>query len=402
MASREESRRDFLKKGAVGLAGMALASPVRGARAQTPPPPPEKPVITRTLGRTGIEVPIVSMGARFDQPDQIRAALDSGIRLIDTADTYGNGRHEEAIGEAVKGRPRDSFVIVSKVYTNMDAKTGLYPEDTTPESFTAKFEGSLERLGLDHVDILMMHDVVRGKGALCEPLVAAMQKEKKSGRARFIGLSTHANEPEVINAVADAGIHDVVLTSYNFLIPHIKELDAAIDRARAKGIGFLAMKTQAGVYWDRERTQQINMKAALKWALGTGRIDSAIPGFANFEEMEIAQSVMEGLDLTEQELKDLKLTDPDKASLFCPQCGECLTQCRADLDIPTLMRGYMYAYGYRNPAKAKNAVRHMDLDRLACDDCPDCRVTRCTMGFDVRTKVRDIARIGQVPDDFLG
>ena len=133
MAGREESRRDFLKKGAVGVAGMALMSSVREAGAEgTPPAPPEKKTIYRTLGKTGIQVPVVSMGARFEEADQIRAALDAGIVLIDTANNYGNGRHEEAVGEAVKGRPRDSFVVVTKVYMNMDGKTGLFPDNASP------------------------------------------------------------------------------------------------------------------------------------------------------------------------------------------------------------------------------------------------------------------------------
>jgi predicted aldo/keto reductase-like oxidoreductase len=196
--------------------------------------------------------------------------------------------------------------------------------------------------------------------------------------------------------------YDVVLTAYNFLQPHLDELEAAIERAGKAGIGMVAMKTQAGVFWDRERTQPINMKAALKWALNNPHVHTAIPGFANFDEMETALSVMEELTLTPEERGDLKLDGTGKrAGLFCPQCGDCLAQCDRDLDIPTLMRSFMYAYGYRDLAKAKQAVRHLDLSRVPCESCDVCRVTDCRMGFDVRDKVRDIARIRQVPDDFI-
>ena len=78
-----------------------------------------------------------------------------------------------------------------------------------------------------------------------------------------------------------------------------------------------------------------------------------------------------------------------------------MAQCREELPIPTLMRGYMYTHDYRNLAQAKQALADVDLTRLACESCGTCTVTDCTMGFDVRERILDIARIRHVPDDFL-
>jgi predicted aldo/keto reductase-like oxidoreductase len=404
MAKENDTRRDFLKKGAAGVAGMAFLPTVLKAgqgEEQAEAQKPKRKFIYRTLGKTGIKLPIVSMGARFDTPDNIRAALDAGIVHIDTANTYGMGKHEEAIGEAVKGRPRDSFVIGTKVFMTMDEKTGLYPADAKSDVVFENFEAGLKRLGLEYVEILYLHDVVKGASVTFEPYLSALKKIKESGKAKFIGISTHTNEPEVINAMVDSKAYDVVLTAYNFLQPHLPEMEKAIDRAAKAGLGIVAMKTQAGVYWDRERQQQINMKAALKWALSNPNIHTAIPGFANFEEMEIDLSVMENLELTPEEKKDLKLDDTKRAGLYCAQCGKCVEQCGEDLDIPTLMRSYMYAYGYRNLRAAKDALRHVDLASIPCDDCDTCRVTDCSMGFDVKNKVQDISRIERVPDDFI-
>ena len=325
MATHDETRRGFLKKSAAGLAGVTMLSG-GPAVAQKEQEKPKQKFIYRTLGKTGIKLPIVSMGARFDTPDRIGAALDAGIVHIDTANVYGRGRNEQAIGEAVKDRPRDSFVIGTKVYMNMDGKTGLYPKEADTDLFLENFNASMERLGLEYVEILYLHDVVRGESAVFEPYLDVMKKIKESGRAKFIGLSTHTNEPEVINAAIDSKAYDVILTAYNFLQPHVAEVEKAIDRAAKAGIGIVAMKTQAGVYWDRERTEQINMKAALKWALNNPNVCTAIPGFASFEEMEVDLSVMEDLTLTEQEKKDLKLGESgERTGLFCPQCGQCLS-----------------------------------------------------------------------------
>ena len=77
--------------------------------------------------------------------------------------------------------------------------------------------------------------------------------------------------------------------------------------AAKAGVGIIAMKTQAGVFWDRERQHQINMKAALKWALANENVHTAIPGFTTFDQMNLDLSVMEDLQLTPAEKKDLTL-----------------------------------------------------------------------------------------------
>lgn len=404
-------RRDFLKKGIAGIAGLSLAAgavradekaaPAADAGPEPPAVPKKAKLITRTLGRTGIELPIISMGA-VDNENLIAAAFDAGVRHIDTAYVYMNGRHEETIGKAIKGRPRDSYVIGTKAYVGFDQRTGLFDKETDPGVVFQQLETSLQRLGLEYVDILYLHDVVKGESARFAPLLGALQKAKAQGKTKFIGVSTHTNEPEVINAVVDAEVYDVVLTAYNYRQPHRAEVEAAIARAAKAGVGVLAMKTQAGGFWDRERREPVNHKAALKWALGNENVTTAIPNFPSFDQLELDLSVMEGLALTPAERKDLKLDEPTKtAGLYCAQCRKCVDQCRHRLELPAMMRSYMYAYGYRDLAKAKNAVRDLDLAPVACESCGPCTVTDCSMGFDVREKALDIARIAAVPDDFI-
>lgn len=401
------SRRSFLKKGIAGLAGVTVFSPVLKGESNVKPKPPKpakkKKMIYRVLGKTGLKLPIVSMGVmNSDNPELVRAALDAGIVLLDTAHVYQRGRNEGMIGKVIKDRPRDSYVIATKVPGGHDdRKTGLFTKATKAEPFIEKFETSLKRLGLEYVDILYLHSVVKRGAVLFEPLMNAMIKLKKQGKTRFIGVSTHAGEPEVIRAVTDSKVYDVVLTAYNFLQPHLEDMHSALAYAAKAGVGIVAMKTQAGVYWDRERQQQINMKAALKWALQNENIHTAIPGFTAFDQIELDLSVMEDLTLTPKEKADLKLGQKlSMASLYCRQCGQCLPQCRKNLEIPTLMRSYMYAYGYKNPALAAETLKSLDLKTLPCNDCTGCTV-RCSVGFDVRGKITDIARLKDVPQDFL-
>jgi len=397
------SRRNFIKKSAAGLAGAAiLPSMLKG---ETKPPVKtagKTKMIYRTLGKTGLKLPVVSMGVmNADNPELVRAALDAGIVHLDTAWFYQMGRNEEMIGKVVKDRPRDSFVIATKVWEPRDRQTGLFPEDAKPESFMEKFETSLKRLGMDYVDILYLHNISRKESALFEPYVALMKKLKKEGKARFIGVSTHKNEPEVIRAAADSKVYDVVLTAYNFNQDHREEVKKAIAYAAKAGLGIVAMKTQAGVFWDKEKQKPINMTAALKWVLQDENVHTAIPGFTTFDQLELDLTVMNDLTLTPKEKADLQPPkDPAMAGLYCQQCEQCVPQCPAKLEIPTLMRSYMYAYGYKNLEKARQTVELTDLTRLACNTCTTCNV-KCAVGFDVKGRVLDITRIKDVPQDFL-
>jgi predicted aldo/keto reductase-like oxidoreductase len=403
--NKGRSRRDFFRKGIAGLAG-AVAIPTILKRDRSFPGrliQEDKKFIYRTLGNTGIKLPVVSMGVmNADNPNLVKAALDAGIVLLDTAHVYQRGRNEEMIGGVIKDRPRESFVLATKVPgMPRDRRTGLFTEETKAGPFIEKFETSLKRLGLDYVDILYLHSARKKEAVLFEPLMGALQKLKEQGKTRFIGVSTHSNEPEVIQAVTDSKVYDVVLTAYNFRQEHREAMDQALAGANKAGIGVVAMKTQAGVYWDEEDQDPINMKAALKWVLQNPNVHTAIPGFTTFDQMELDLSVMEDLTLTPEDRKDLHLGVIDnRPGLYCDQCNRCVSQCRLSLDIPALMRGYMYAYGYRNMSAARETVREAVASVSPCSECGSCTV-HCSKGFDVRQKVTDIARLNQVPEEFL-
>jgi aryl-alcohol dehydrogenase-like predicted oxidoreductase len=394
-------RRSFLKWSAAGLAGMAV-KPALGAPQTAPSATASagQPIV-RTLGRTGLKLPVVSMGVmNSDNPNLIRAALDRGIFMLDTAHGYQRGKNEVIIGEVLKGRPRDSFVIATKVPApGRDRRTGAVPADAKPEPFLEMFDISLQRLGLDHVDILYQHNVQAREQALHESVLGALQKIKKEGKARFIGVTTHANEPEVIRAAIEGRVHDVVLSAYNFRQDHRDEVRKAIAEAVAAGIGIVAMKTQAGAFWDKEKQQPINMKAALKWVLNDANVTTAIPGMTAFDQLEDNLAVMADLTLTEEELKDLRLNV--QAGLYCQHCNQCLPNCRQQLPVPEIMRSYMYAYGYKNPGLARDLLQELDIPSHPCGDCPTCSV-RCAKGFDVADRVKDIVRLKDVPAEFFG
>ncbi|MCP4249801.1 MAG: oxidoreductase, partial [bacterium] len=247
--------------------------------------------------------------------------------------------------------------------------------------------------------IVYLHNVSRTESLFFPPYYKALKQFKKEGRAKFIGVSTHQNEPEVIRAAADCGELDVVLTAYAYNQDHRDEIGSAIDHAAKAGMGIVGMKQLAGTYRKLGASGRINARAALKWSLQNKNMHTLIPGITTFDQLETDLSVMEDLKLRPGDEADL-VEYRKMASLFCQQCRACLDQCPADLDIPTLMRCHMYVHGYGNLAAAREALTAGDLERPACLDCDNCSVS-CTAGFDVKAKVLDVARIKDVPKDFV-
>ncbi len=398
-------RRGFLRSGTVGLAALGVAPQLLPAEEQKAAPPPEPPrapaPARRTLGRTGITLPVVSMGVmNADNPSLVRAALDGGIVHFDTAHGYQRGRNEEMLGEVFKTVKRDSFTVATKVVPpGMDRTTGLFGPETKAEPFVEMFHLSLKRLQTDHVDILLLHNATRREGVLFEPILKAMQRLKKEGKARFIGVSTHGNEPEVIRAAVESKVLDVVLTAYNFRQAHHAEVLTACREASRAGLGIVAMKTQAGGRFSKDNPKPVNMKAALKWALQDPCVTTAIPGFTTFDQLAEDLVVLKDLQLTDAERLDLAGATKS-AGLYCQQCETCVPQCPRGLPIPDLMRGYMYAAGYRNLLHAKDLVGSLSLAEAPCASCTGCSV-RCVQGFDVRPRIEELLSLRRVQDAFL-
>ncbi len=360
----------------------------------------EREIIYRTLGKTGIKLPVINMGVMLtDNPNLVRVALESGVVMLDTAQVYQRGQNVGMIAEVLKGRPRGSYVLATKAYLPRNQTTGLYDtQEATEDAFLKKVDSSLKNLGLDYVDIYYHHNVSKKESALYEPIIKALEKVKKAGKARFVGITTHMNEPEVIHAAVDSKFYDVILTTYNFQQKHRAEMRQAIARAAQAGIGIVAMKAVRGA--SQQAPTIKNIPASFKWILQDPNVHTIITGFTTFEHIKMDLAVMENPTLTDDEKKDLQ-KEASISGLYCQGCRQCLGQCPEHLPIPDLMRAYMYTYDYRNLVHAQDLVLSLNLPDRVCEDCDSCPV-RCSIGFNVSAKVRDVARLRNVPLEFFG
>jgi aryl-alcohol dehydrogenase-like predicted oxidoreductase len=146
----------------------------------------------RRLGDSDLHVSSIALGSWLTYSGGIgrerteactRAAFDAGITLFDTANVYGRGAAERAWGEILAGYPRESFAIATKVYFPMSARDrGL-----SREQIHKQIDGSLERLGMDHVDLYQCHRY--DDATPLEETMQALSEVVEAGKARWIGFS---------------------------------------------------------------------------------------------------------------------------------------------------------------------------------------------------------------------
>lgn len=112
MGSKGMGRRDFLKSSAAGLGGFIYLSSNEKKPPEKGEEKKEGKITYRTLGKTGIKTPVITMGVmNTSNPSLVRAALENNLYFLDTAQTYQRGTNETMLGEVFKGRPRDSFAF---------------------------------------------------------------------------------------------------------------------------------------------------------------------------------------------------------------------------------------------------------------------------------------------------
>ncbi|MBA7576720.1 hypothetical protein ES708_18561 [subsurface metagenome] len=392
------NKRDFLKLSSAAIAASLIHLPVKGSSLKAGKSFLDKQPITRTLGKTGIKLPIVGSGIiPVDNPALLRAIFKSEIKYIDSAWEYLNGRVDIVLGRMLTEFGRENFIISTKILFDTDKETGQYKKDATTQVFLKRLDESLKRQNTDYVDILYLHAPPSKAAALNEEMLNGLRKAKEQGKARFIGLSTHSNQTELIDAALESKLYDVVLTGYNFKQDNI--VKSAIAKASAAGLGVIAMKVFAGNYEDTNLAKPINKKAALKWVLNDENIHTTIITIKNFEDLELCKQMMTDIEMNDQEVKDLQASY-QTPGLYCLGCEACKPQCPQKLPITDLMRAYMYTYGYKDVSKARVLLDRLSINEKPCENCSTC-VVKCTKGFDVADRINDISRLKNIPAEFL-
>ena len=395
MNQKRMARRQFLRDMSVSVAGAGLmlnALDVSGARAAVPAAPQNSSTAAmeyRDLGKTGMKVSAVSFGVMtLTDPAVLFKALDLGINYFDTAWMYQNGKNEELLGKVLKEYGRKKAFVATKIAPVFSFRAKDIMPMEKPEKMEEKMGQSLKRLQTDYVDVLFLHNIVKPEWATHEPMLKFLEKMKQQGKARFVGISFH--EGSTLTSVAQAGLqtnfYDVFLAALNFKSP--PEHAEALKAARQKGIGVIAMKTQAGGYQDVRRGSLSPFQAALAWALQNEFVDCAIPGMANLDQV-VENAGAAGKKLGWSERKTLHAYYRSIRDRYCLRCGECSGTCPYETAIPTVNRALMYYEGYGDRELARSTYQKLGSTENArsCVTCRDLTCS-CVNGINIAERMR--------------
>jgi hypothetical protein len=411
------NRRDFIAKPIACLAASQLLGGIRpllGQSSLAEPAAPKlnsnaKPIV-RTLGRTGIKLPIVSMGVvNADVGGLIPRSYELGIRYFDSAAFYQEGRNEESVGKMIKQMGiRDKVYLGTKIM-----RPGFHPgphpttdpKVYTPAEMKAYFDdvlvGSFKRLQTDYVDILYNHSCDTEQEMSSEGALASLTAAKKAGKARFIGVSSH--QPVLaLKTAMKLGVYDVVTIQFNYTMANDAELLKTIDEAATSGIGIIAIKTLAGgtrrigLQADQQPLSA-NPAAMLKWVLRHESITTVSSGYTNYEQLEQNWAVASNLEYTGEEHAFLSDNKAVEETQFCRQCGQCLPDCPRGVNIPQLMRTHMYAAQYSEHWLAAETLAAIKPGKglSACEHCASCQA-ECRHSVNIAWKIQHLKEIASI------
>lgn len=357
MKTKKISRRNFLKTAGAGSVGAVIGP--RVAQSATNVTNVHTQMPTRPFGRSGVEVPILSLGGMFDIPNNqlmLKQAIRMGVTYWDTAHVYGNGVSEEGIGKYFKRFPeeRKKIFLVTK------------SPDRDPDGMSAHLDLSLKRMNTDTIDLYFMH-AFRNTRPLNDKVRAWAEKQKAVGKIKLFGFSTHRNMEKCLANAAKFNWLDGIMMTYNFRLMHTQKMKDAVNACFDAGIGLTAMKTQGGGSIRSSSQEDLALGGRF---LEKGFTEEQAKLKAVWENRQIAAicsqmpnmtilmaNISAAMDNTNLSAADLDhLTDYANAttSSYCTGCSDiCENAIHADVPIADVMRYLMYAESYGDHERAK-------------------------------------------------
>jgi L-galactose dehydrogenase len=199
---------------------------------------------TRKLGRTDLELPILSFGAsslgqefrsvKLDEAlASVKVALELGMNFIDTSPFYGRGMSEVLLGVALRGIPRSEYKLCTKL-----GRYDLQHFDFSAKRVAESIDISLHRLGTDHLDIILCHDIeFIPMQQIVDETIPAIRKLQEAGKVRYVGFSGYPQK--IFKFVCDQIDVDCVLSYNQYTLQNTRFADETIPYLKEKGVGIM-------------------------------------------------------------------------------------------------------------------------------------------------------------------
>jgi aryl-alcohol dehydrogenase-like predicted oxidoreductase len=310
MTTSDRSRREFLLTGAaVTFSGCARTHRDSASLIESTSEPmgsgtsagSSRAIPTRALGKTGAQVSIVGIGGSHlgdvRDPDEavriVHEAIDAGITFFDNAWEYHDGKSEDILGRALKGK-RDQVFLMTKVCTH----------GRRADVAMAQLEDSLKRLGTDHLDLWQVHECIYDNDPdlhfVAGGVIEALDRAKMEGKTRFVGFTGHKHPDIHLRMLAHEFAFDTAQMPINCFDATFRSFEQRVLPELVKrGLTAIGMKSLTGA-GDPVRRGVVTAEEALRYAM-------SVPGIAT------TVSGVDGLDILRQNVAIARGFEPMRA-----------------------------------------------------------------------------------------
>lgn len=373
------NRRNFLKTaGLIGVGSVIAAAKVKAADANDPnvpaAQPPVQKVPKRKLGKTGVEVPVLSLG--FGRPGEqaiLRQSLDWGVNYWDTSLFAANS--EKSIGDFIAKNPdrrKDIFLVTKE------------NRSKTAEDLEKCLQTSLKQLSTNYIDLYFGVYMVNDMARFTDDVKKWAEDAKKRGVIKYFGFTTHANMPQCLMAASKLDWIDAIMMKYDFRLMQDKQMQEAIDACHKADIGLIAMKTQAML--PRGPTADANVAAAeaeaerkmlahfldkgftggqakIKAVMDDQRISTVCSSMTS--TTLLMTNIAVALDKTKLAAEDMDILRQyaqATCSGYCAGCSHICEPAASVVPVSDIMRALMYRDSYGDIAQAKATFAEIPAD----------------------------------------
>lgn len=395
------TRRDFIRVGASGATGIALASGLGELNLNAAEPASQLP--RRRYGRTGLEISAL-VGASDWPADIVPMAVEAGVNYWHKAQRWT----KETFPAAIKSQPREAYhleVVVDRV--GGDNKTGHIDE----EQHYQFVKHAVAQLGVGYYDVFKFH---YGYHSLKEAktnlgVVRAYERLKKEGLVKHLAISQHHYNSiggdmayDIVTHLIDHSPYEAAQFFYTY--GDKKELEDLLSLAKQKDFGTIAMKTMGGVgratvdkkfqtlLADSRYKSSTPGAAMVKWLMANPSLTAFVINTKNFDMLQENLAAIRQSTMSASDRQTLGLLAAYNKGMTCLLCADCVSHCPEHIAIADILRYERYALDYHELSRARAEYKTLTKDGTACIACGDC-MPACTADINILAKLKEVHRL---------
>jgi len=400
------NRRDFLRIGSTGAAGVAMGGlGALNASAQQPPQlqVPAGKLPRRRYGRTGLEISAL-VGASDWSPDVIPMAVEAGVNYWHKAQRWT----AQTMPEAIKSQPRESYYLECVIDRVGGDNVHGHIDEEQHYQFVKK---CVAASGVGYYDVFKFHfgyhSLDEAKNEL--GMIKAFNRLKSEGLVRHLTLSQHHYKNiggdmayDIISYLIENSPYEAAQFFYTY--GDKKELDDVLALAKQKDFGTIAMKTMGGVgraaqdqkfqamLADPRFSGSTPGAAMVKWLLSNPNLTAAVISVKNFDQFQENLGAARQGKMTVNDHEAINLLAAFNKGMTCLLCSDCVSHCPEHIAIADIFRYERYATDYEDISRARAEYKTLTKNGTACIACGNCTPV-CESDINIVQKLKDVHKL---------